>query len=740
MVGKKKQTDDANSKVLKSGELKKESGSGFLSGLGFSKPVEEKVVEEVKIGSKPKDDIIATKEDIVRFKPKEETVSFQSPRRNTNPQHGSANTNTNKWGYKKPYNNTQNKSHSGSSNYRGNTNGSTYSKSTHTTPVQETVKVVKEATTSQNLVKKQEVMISGSITVKEFSEKIGIPLTEVMKKLLANKIMVWINASLDFDTVSLIGEELWVTVKKQDTQMDVQSFVTGDFQSILDIDKEAENTLPRAPIVTIMGHVDHGKTSLLDYLRKTSIVSGEAGGITQSIGASVVEHNGQKITFIDTPGHELFTNLRARGAKLTNIAVVVVAADDGIMPQTAESIDHAKAAGVPIIIAITKIDKANNNYEQIKTDIAKHGLTPEERGGETQVIGVSSKTGQGIDNLLEAILLQSEMLDLKFNPKRSAVGIVLDAHKDPKQGVVSTIIVMTGTLKVGDIIVAYNTYGKVRRMQNWKGQNVQTAMWWDPVQILGITNLPDPGRLVEVVATEKLAQERITQIQQEDGETNGQQSAVQQFLNQLQTSGSSELRLIMKTDGSSSLEALKQAIIGMKLPEKISVKIIHADVGHISESDLALAQASQALVIGFSIPLHAQLKKKAQLLKVEIKTFDIIYELIDYLENLTLGMVEKEYREVVTGKLNVLAMFFKKGKEMVIGGKVIEGKIKMNTKFRIRRGEEMLTQNGELVSLQRDKTSVNEVVEGYECGMKIKASKKVQEGDIIEFYTMEEIV
>ena len=329
-----------------------------------------------------------------------------------------------------------------------------------------TAKVHKEATTSSNLVKKTEVTIEENITVKEFSEKIGVPLPEVMKKLIANGIMTSLNANLDFDTASLIAEDLGVTLKKKEATLDVQSFMEGDLQKILDIDKEAEKQVERAPIVTVMGHVDHGKTSLLDYLRKTSVAGGEAGGITQSIGASMVNYNGKQITFIDTPGHELFTSLRARGAKLTNIAIIVIAADDSVMPQTIESINHAKSAGVPIIIAVTKIDKPGNNMDQIKADVAKYGLTPEDWGGETPFVGVSSKTGQGIDLLLEYVLLQAEMLELKYNPDRQAVGVVVDAYKDPKQGVVASLIVLTGTLKNGDIIVAYNTYGKVRRMQN----------------------------------------------------------------------------------------------------------------------------------------------------------------------------------------------------------------------------------------------------------------------------------
>jgi translation initiation factor IF-2 len=565
----------------------------------------------------------------------------------------------------------------------------------HERPVRisDSPKVQKEATTSANLVKKSELVMDEKISVKEFSEKMGVPLIEVMKKLMESKIMTSVNSSLDFDTAMLIGADFNVEVKKYETQLDMESFMSGDLQKILDLDKEAPVRLERAPVVTVMGHVDHGKTSLLDYLRKTGVAGGEAGGITQSIGASVVEYHDKKITFIDTPGHELFTSLRARGAKLTNIAIIVIAADDSVMPQTIESINHAKAAGVPIIIAVTKIDKPGNKIEQIKSDIAAQGLTPEDWGGDTPVIGISSKTGQGIDELLEQVLLQAEMLELKYNPHRSAVGVVVDSYKDPKQGVVASIIVLTGTLQMGNIVLAYNTYGKVKRMQNRKGQPIQKVVGGEPVQILGFPELPEAGRIVEVVNNEKEAQHKVTTIQaQEKGKT--VEGAVQEFLAQLKASGEnkiSELRLILKAEGASSLEALLQAVQGLQLPKNVVIKIVHSDVGHFSESDVSLAQVSKSLLIGFNVSINSLLKKKAQQHKVAIKSFDIIYELTDYLSNLLLGMVEIEQEEVVVGKLNVLAIFFTETKEMTIGGLVTEGKVKNKLKFRVFRGEEIIS-------------------------------------------------
>ena len=601
-------------------------------------------------------------------------------------------------------------------------------------------KVHKEATTSANLVKKTEVTIDENITVKEFSEKIWVPLPEVMKKLIANGIMTSLNASLDFDTASLIAEDLGVLLKKKEATLDAQSFMEWDLQKILDIDKEAEHQVERAPIVTVMGHVDHGKTSLLDYLRKTSVAGWEAGGITQSIGASMIDYNNKKITFIDTPGHELFTSLRARGAKLTNIAIIVIAADDSVMPQTIESINHAKAAWVPIIIAVTKIDKPGNNMEQIKADVAKHGLTPEDWGGETPFVGVSSKTGQGIDVLLEYVLLQAEMLELKYNPERQAVWVVVDAYKDPKQGVVASLIVLTGTLKNGDIIVAYNTYGKVRRMQNWIWKNASKISGGEPVQILGFTELPEPGRIVEVVSNEKEANQRIAFIKENETKAKGD-GALQQFLAQLKAgdqSKISELRLILKADGSSSLEALKQAVDGISLPKHVTIKVVHSDVGYFGESDLSLAQASRAILLWFNISMNAALKKKAESLKIEMKTFDIIYELTDYLTNLLLGMVEIEKEEVVVGKLEILWVFHTETREMTIWGMVKEGKVKNKLKFRVYRGEDILT-NGEILSLKRNKDEVKEVNAGEDCGMKVKMGKRLDIWDILEFYEMQEV-
>ncbi len=599
-----------------------------------------------------------------------------------------------------------------------------------------------EATTSANLVKKSELFMDDKISVKEFSEKMWVSLIEIMKKLMENKIMTWINSSLDFDTASLIGAEFGVEVKKKEAELDMESFMSGDLQKILDLDKEAPVRLERAPVVTVMWHVDHWKTSLLDYLRKTSMAEWEAGWITQSIWASVVEYNGKKITFIDTPGHELFTSLRARWAKLTNIAVIVVAADDSVMPQTIESINHAKAAWVPIIIAITKIDKPGHKRDQIIADIAAQWLTPEEWWGDVPVIWVSSKTGEWIDKLLENILLQAEMLELKYNPNRSAVWVVLDSYKDAKQWVIASIIVLTGTLQVGNIIMAYNTYGKIKRMQNWKWAPIQKATWWEPVQILWFTELPEAWRIVEIVNNEKEAQHKVSVIQEQEA-SHKNEWAVQEFLAQLKAwwanNKVSELRLILKAEWASSLEALQQAVQWLELPKNVTIKVIHADVWQFSESDVSLGQVSKALLIWFNVSINAILKKKAEQQKVEIKSFDIIYELTDYLLNLLQWMVEVEKQEVTVGKLDVLGIFFTQSKEMTIGWMVIEWRVKNKLRFRVHRWEDIIC-NWEILSLQRNKDQVKEVIEWEDCGMKVKTGKKIQEHDILEFYELQDVV
>jgi translation initiation factor IF-2 len=597
---------------------------------------------------------------------------------------------------------------------------------------------------SDSLKRKGTISMGDRIIVKEFSEKMGVPLPEVMKVLLSNKIIVGAQASIDFDTATLVAAEFQVTVERENAQMTVSDILSWNLQSILDQDKEREDLIPRPPIVTIMGHVDHGKTRLLDYLRKTNVLGGEAGGITQSIGASQIVHNDQPITFIDTPGHELFTSLRARGAKITNIVVIVVAVDDGLKPQTIEAINHAKEANVPIIVAITKIDLGLGKMDEIKWQLAEHGLQPEEWGGETMLVPVSAVTGQGINDLLDSILLQYELLTLRYSPSRPAVGVVVEANKDAKQGVTTSLLIMTGTLRVGDVIVIHNTFGRVRRMLNWKGEIIKEAKGGDPVVILGIQDLPEPGRLAEVVASDKEANKRIASLQEH--EHTQHKDVLLQTIEKIGKGDKVQLKLILKADSVGSLEAIKHASLKAVLPETVDLKIIHTDVGSITDSDIIFAQASRAFVIWFNVTASGTLKKKATQMGVQVKTYDIIYEYIDFLDAILKGMIVIEKREVVIGKLEILGVFFRKGKDMVIGGRVQEGKVTNGAKFRVWRpsdpqvdveGTPLPFTTGSITSLQKEQESVKEVREGHDCGLKIKVSKKLELWDILEFFVME---
>lgn len=747
-----KTSDEKEKKSLSSDSIWSGTDS-FFGWLGFKKkvePIQPKTTpiqqEEAKKAEKKEQEKIANDEFFAQASQiaKKNAVVIRSAEPNT------STPKSVRWGQTNNRNNTNNRWSNinfGQGQYKDrkkNNNYTSKQNNYNNTPVTEKKepviqkpKVVREAAVSDSLVKKENIIIKDVISVKEFSEKSGIPFPQILKFMLTNKIMGGINTALDFDTVSLIALEFGVNVAKEQQTLDLDKVMSGDLNAILEQDKSSEHTLARAPIVTVMGHVDHGKTSLLDYLRKTSVAWGESGGITQSIGASKIKHQGHDITFIDTPGHELFTNLRSRGAKVTNIVVIVVAADDGLKPQTIESINHAKEAWVPIIIAITKIDKPDPKLEQIKSEIGSYGLIPEEWGGDVPLIGVSSKTGEGMDKLLEQILFQAEVLDLKYDPNRSAVWVIIDAHKDAKQGILTSIIVLTGTLKVGDIVVVHNTYGKIRKMINSVGQAVRTASGWEPVQILGISEVPEPGRVIEVVANEKEAQKRIEVIN--DSLEKSSVSTLWSFLEQMKKNDGAVLKIVCKANGPSSLEAMKQALNNIPLPKNVSFKIIHSGIGDISESDIGLAQVSEGIVLGYNVACSALLKKRAENSKVSVKLFDIIYALTDYIEQIMKDMVEKEYREVERGKLEILGVFYKKEKTMIIWGKVIEGKIGNGMKFRVENEDPDQVIGGEITSLQRETNSVKEVSEGYECGMKVKVSKKLNEGMILTFYEMEEI-
>ncbi len=584
---------------------------------------------------------------------------------------------------------------------------------------------------SQTITKKEEIIMGESITVKEFAEKMGIPIAEVIKKFIANKMLLSLNSSIDFDTASLIAMEFEIKVVKESATAGIQDLIEGNLQTILAADKLSPSKEERPPIVTIMGHVDHGKTTLLDYIRQTGVAGKEHGGITQSIGWSQITHNGKKVTFIDTPGHALFTSLRARWSKITDIVVIVVAADDGVMKQTVEAINHAKAAKVPIIVAITKIDKGVDNSEFIKTQLSEHGLVAEERGGDVPIVKVSGKTGQGMDDLMDQILLHAEVSELVYDPERSGIGVVLEAHKDIQKGVIATMILITGTIKVGDVLWIHNTFGKIKKIYNRKGQEVKQAVGGDPIMILGVNDVPEAGKLVEVVKDEKTAKSKIATVIEQQSNL-----WIISLINRIAEWEVTQINLLIKADSRGSLEALKAAILQIELPENMNFKIVHSDIGNFFDSDLDLAKASDAVLIWFGTGISNILKAKVDTMWISLKTFNIIYEITDYLEALAKGMIKVDPVEVQIGKLKVLGVFYRKGNDTIFGGKVIEWEARNGAYFRLLRWEELID-TGKVTSLQKGTENVDKMGTGHECGMKAKVGKKIEVDDIIDMYVME---
>lgn len=590
-------------------------------------------------------------------------------------------------------------------------------------------------TTSSSLKKKDEIIMWDTITVKEFSEKMWVPLPELMKKFLMNKIMVSVNSSIDYDTAALIWEELEVKINKETNVVSIEDVISWNLNSILAQDKLSENAQERCPIVTIMWHVDHGKTKLLDYLRKTNVVSWEAGWITQSIWASQIAHNGKKLTFIDTPWHELFTSLRARWAKITDVVIIVIAADEWMKQQTIEAINHAKESGVPIIVAITKMDKWMGNIDMIKWQMSEQWLVPEDWGGNVPICPVSAVTWQWVDDLLEVILLHTEILELKYDAKRTWVWVVIEAHKDPKKWVTTSLILMTWTLKVWDIIVVNDTFWKVRKLVDWTGKDVHEIHWWDPAMILWLQDIPEPGRMVEVVKSEKEANLRVDTIKHKQSVA-GKQNVIQNLLSKINQWEQVQLKLIFKADSFGSLEALKYATWKIELPENIEIKVIHNDVWQITEWDLILADASGAVIIWFNVDILPMLKKKAENMKIEIKSFEIIYEIIDYIDRLAKWLVKIEEKEVYIWKLEILGIFYTKWNEMILWWKVVDWKIMNNCILKTIVWWEKVW-SGRVTSLKKEKENVNELWTWHECWMKIKVNKKPNVWDFLEFYIME---
>ena len=575
------------------------------------------------------------------------------------------------------------------------------------------------------------LLYKDGMTVGEVAEALGVGTSEVIKKLMGLGILANVNKLLSFDDVEVLALEFNKSVKKEETQ-DISNFENYEL-----VDNE-DDLVERPPVVTIMGHVDHGKTTLLDYLRKSSVASGEAGGITQAIGAYQVKCKGKDITFIDTPGHEAFTEMRARGASVTDIVIIIVAADDGVKPQTREAIDHAKAAKVPIIVAINKIDKPEANIDKVMTGLVDAGLTPEEWGGDTLVNKISAVTGEGVGELLENILLIAEMQELKANPKRYATGAVLESQMDKHMGSVVTLLIQNGTLRLGDPIVVGTASGKVRTLKNDLGQNIVLATPSMPVEITGLSTTPKAGDKFMAFETEKqakaIAEERS--LREKDADTNRTGMTLDDLFGQI-NEGLKEINVVLKTDVTGSLEAVRQSLEKIDV-EGVKVNIIRASVGAITESDIVLAQASQAIIIGFNVRGSSKVMDLAKEYGVSIKTYDIIYKVVEEMEAAMKGMLEPEFEEQVTGNLEIRQIFKFSKVGLIAGCHVTNGTIKMGENARIIR-DGIVVYQGKIKSLQRGKDNAKEVSKGMDCGLTLENCQDYRENDQIEVYDLVEI-
>ena len=579
------------------------------------------------------------------------------------------------------------------------------------------------------------VITTEMISVKDLSEKIGKPAAEIIKKLFMLGIMATINQEIDFDTCELIASDYGIELEQK---------LAKTFEEVLsdtaDDTDAPESLVERPPVVTIMGHVDHGKTSLLDAIRDSSVTEGEAGGITQHIGAYTVMCNDRKITFIDTPGHEAFTSMRARGAQVTDIVILVVAADDGIMPQTVEAINHAKAAGVPIIVAINKMDRPEADPDRVKQQLTEYELVPEEWGGETICVPVSAKTHEGLSNLLEMVLLQADVLELRANPDRLAKGIIIEAKLDKGRGPIATVLVQNGTLKKGDTIVAGTTYGRVRAMMDDRGRVVSEAGPSMPVEVLGFNEVPDAGDTLNAVEADKLsrqvAEERRDKIKAAQLK-NLSKVSLDDLFNQMAEGELKVLNIIVKADVQGSVEAVKQALEKLSNDE-VRVKCIHGGVGAITGSDIMFASASNAIVIGFNVRPDATARAAAERENVDVRTYRVIYNAIEDVENAMRGMFKPVYQEVELGRISVRETFRVSGVGTIAGAYVQEGKVTRNAQVRVVR-DGIVLHDGKIGSLKRFKDDVKEVVAGYECGISIDNFNDIQQGDTIEAYVVEEV-
>lgn len=577
------------------------------------------------------------------------------------------------------------------------------------------------------------IEIGETITVKELCEKLGKPTNDVIKNLIFLGVMAGVNQEIDFTTAEKLCEKYEVLVEKKEEETELEAFEE-------DTDVVEENLVKRPPIVTIMGHVDHGKTSLLDAIRHAKVTASEAGGITQHIGAYTVSLNGEKITFLDTPGHEAFTAMRARGAQVTDIVILVVAADDGIMPQTKEAINHCKAADVPMIVAINKIDRPGANVDRVKQELTEHGLVSEDWGGDTICVPVSAKTGENLESLLEMVLLTAEMQELKADPNRKAKGTVIEAKLDKGRGAVASLLIQNGRLNVGDSILVGSTYGRIRAMFDDRGKKIKSAGPSIPVEILGLSEVPAAGDRFIVCKDEKTARNMADLRKQKikaDSHQASNRVSLEDLYSQIQEGKVKELAIVVKADVQGSVEAIRQSLEKLSTDD-VKVRVIHGAVGAITETDVTLAAASNALVIGFNVRPDGNATVQAEKENIEIKTYRIIYDAIEDVKSAMIGMLEPEYKEVVNGKAEVRMTYKISNVGTIAGCYVTDGKIVRNSEIRVIRDGIVIFEST-LASLKRFKDDAKEVAKGYECGLSVEKFNDLKEGDVIESFTMEAI-
>lgn len=578
------------------------------------------------------------------------------------------------------------------------------------------------------------IKIRGEITLGDFAERLGVSSSEIIKKLFLKGQMLTINSPLSIETVEEIAMDYDALVE-QEEEIELEF---GE-KFALEVEDREEDLQERPPVITIMGHVDHGKTSLLDAIRASNVVDGEAGGITQKIGAYQIVKNGKKITFVDTPGHEAFTDMRARGAQVTDIAILVVAADDGVMPQTIEALSHAKAANVPIIVAVNKIDKPEANPMRVKQELMEHGLVSVEWGGETEFVEVSAKQKLHLDDLLDTILITAEILELKANPKKRAKGVVLESRLDPKVGPIADILVQEGTLKIGDVIVAGETYGKVRALVNDRGERVDRVELSQPAEIIGFNQVPQAGDTMYVIQNEQHAKRIVEEVAKERklSEISKKTITLESLSEQFDNENLKELNLVLRADSRGSVDALRESLLKLSTNE-VAVNIIQAASGAITESDVKLAEVSSAIIIGFNVRPTTKAIKEAEANGVEIRTSNIIYHITEDIEKALTGMLDPEYREIYLGRIEIKKVFKVSKVGNVAGCVVVDGKVRNDANIRLLRNG-IVMYEGKLASLKRFKDDAKEVVAGQECGLGIENFNDIKDGDIVEAFEMQEV-